>query len=327
MSDAATPRHSLPYLAAGQAQKHVTLNEALARLDGLVQTAVESRAVDEQPADPGDGALHILPDGAGGDDWAGEPEGALMRFEAGAWTRLAVAEGHIAWVKDEALAVVFDGEAWGELVTTPELTLLGVNATADTTNRLAISSDAVLFNHAGAGSQVKVNKDAAGDTASHLFQTGFSGRAEFGLAGSDDFSIKVSPDGSAWHDVMSVDRATGRATFALEPRSTENPDAPVSLAFAATLTPDLADGRAFLVTATDDFDLEPPDNLTAGTVFWLRITQDGTGGREATFDAGYRFPGGSAPALSAAASAADMLYCVVVDAAAPIIDAALRKGV
>jgi protein-L-isoaspartate(D-aspartate) O-methyltransferase len=36
-------RLNLPCLAAGQLQKHVTLNEALTRLDSLIQTAVLSR--------------------------------------------------------------------------------------------------------------------------------------------------------------------------------------------------------------------------------------------------------------------------------------------
>lgn len=36
-----------PYLAAGQAQKHVTVNESLLRLDALVQLAV----VPEKPVD------------------------------------------------------------------------------------------------------------------------------------------------------------------------------------------------------------------------------------------------------------------------------------
>lgn len=114
MSDDATPRLGLPYVAAGQAQKHVTVNEALARLDGLVQTAVVSRAVAAQPADPADGALYILPHGATGDAWSAEPEGALMRFEAGGWTRVDPAPGHLAWVADEAQALLFDG-AWKRL--------------------------------------------------------------------------------------------------------------------------------------------------------------------------------------------------------------------
>ena len=64
MSDDQSARLGLPYLAAGQMQKHVTLNEALTRLDALVQTAAISRTVSDQPATPADGALYILPAGA-----------------------------------------------------------------------------------------------------------------------------------------------------------------------------------------------------------------------------------------------------------------------
>ena len=85
-------------------------------------------------------------------------------------------------------------------------------ATADATNRLSINAPASLFNHAGAGHQVKVNKAVATDTGSFLFQTGFSGRAEFGLTGSDDFQIKVSPDGTAWNNALAIEAASGRTT-------------------------------------------------------------------------------------------------------------------
>ena len=115
MSDDATPRLGLPYVAAGQAQKHVTVNEAFARLDGLVQTAVVSRTVADQPADPDDGALYILPAVATGDVWADQDEGDLMRFEAGGWRSLDPRAGHIVWVADEALALVFDGDDWRPL--------------------------------------------------------------------------------------------------------------------------------------------------------------------------------------------------------------------
>ena len=52
MSDDATPRLGLPYLAAAQAQKHVTMNEALSLLDGLVSTSAVSRSLAAQPASP-----------------------------------------------------------------------------------------------------------------------------------------------------------------------------------------------------------------------------------------------------------------------------------
>ncbi|ATQ43548.1 DUF2793 domain-containing protein [Caulobacter mirabilis] len=115
MSDDATPRLGLPYVAAGQAQKHVTVNEAMARLDGLVQTVVTSRSIAAQPADPEDGALYILPEGASGEAWSGFAAGTLVRFEAGGWAAFLVRAGHLAWVLDERrMAVLSDG--WKPLV-------------------------------------------------------------------------------------------------------------------------------------------------------------------------------------------------------------------
>lgn len=112
MSDDASPRLGLPYVAAAQAQKHVIVNEAFMRLDGLVQTAVESRVTAAQPASPADGAIYILPSSPSGAAWSGRPPGTAMRFEAGGWAVLPVSEGHIAWLKDEDAAVVWSGAAW-----------------------------------------------------------------------------------------------------------------------------------------------------------------------------------------------------------------------
>jgi hypothetical protein len=99
----------------------------------------------------------------------------------------------------------------------PRAAMLGVNAAADATTRFAIAAAASLFNHAGAGHQHKINKAAAGDTASLLFQTGFSGRAEMGTAGDDDFHFKVSADGSAWNEAILIDRSTGRVALPATP--------------------------------------------------------------------------------------------------------------
>lgn len=228
MSDDATPRLGLPYVAAGQAQKHVTVNEVFARLDGLVQTAVESRAETDEPADPADGALYILPEDAEGDTWGDHAADELLRFEAGGWTSLPVSAGHIAWVRDEAVLVVFDGETWnavevgeGEAVSFQNIPLLGVGTTADETNPLAAKLNKVLLAAKTAGEggdgdlRVTISKEAAGDTAALLFQANYGGRAEFGLLGNDDATLKVSADGSSWHDAFTIARATGKATFAL----------------------------------------------------------------------------------------------------------------
>lgn len=118
MSDAATPRLSLPYVAAGQAQKHVTVNEGLARLDGLVQPCVVSRTVTAQPSAAADGAMWIRPATATGADWAAASAYSLMRFEAGAWEAIAPSAGFTAWIADEGQVVVFTGTAWVALSST-----------------------------------------------------------------------------------------------------------------------------------------------------------------------------------------------------------------
>lgn len=99
------------------------------------------------------------------------------------------------------------------------LSLLGVNATADSTNRLSVSSAAALFNHDGNGIQLKLNKNAVSDTASLLYQTSWSGRAEIGTTGNDDFHFKVSADGTSWKDALIVDGSSGLATAYADPTS------------------------------------------------------------------------------------------------------------
>ena len=93
--------------------------------------------------------------------------------------------------------------------------LLGLGgATADSFNRLSMNTPAVLLNNAGAGIEATVNKAAVGNDAAFAFKTGFSARALIGLLGNDDFSFKVSPDGSAFFDAFRVDRTNGRVELA-----------------------------------------------------------------------------------------------------------------
>ena len=78
-----TIRLGLPLLAAAQAQKHVTHNDALLLLDGLVHLAVSARGVGTPPASPAEGDRVIVggtPTGA----FAGEA-GRVAAFDDGAW--------------------------------------------------------------------------------------------------------------------------------------------------------------------------------------------------------------------------------------------------
>ncbi|MDX2259252.1 MAG: DUF2793 domain-containing protein [Hyphomicrobiaceae bacterium] len=239
-----TANLNLPYLIAAQAQKHVTHNEALRMLDAIVQLTVEDRHLTAPPVTPADGERYIVAAGATG-AWAGH-DAEIAAFQEGAWAYYPPAIGFLAWVADEAELRVWDGTSWalaaasggGGVSDHGDLTglgdddhphyhtdargdarylqgvnptaLVGVNATADTTNRLSVASAASLFTHPGSGGhQQKINKALAADTASVLYQTGFSGRAEMGTTGDDDFHFKVSPDGATWHEAIVIDKDTG----------------------------------------------------------------------------------------------------------------------
>lgn len=81
-----------------------------------------------------------------------------------------------------------------------DLTIGGTLAVTGTVN----FADVVTFT-----GQNKLNKATSGATASWLWQTGFSGRAEIGTITDDNLSFKVSPDGAAWHLGLSIDKSTG----------------------------------------------------------------------------------------------------------------------
>jgi len=217
-----TPNLALPYILASQAQKHVTHNEAIRALDCLVQLSVESRSLAAPPVTPSEGSRHIVAATATG-GWSGQSE-KIAAFQDGAWAFYEPKEGWTAWVVDDHEVAIYSAGAWasfaggggggtGPITELDDLDHLGINATADTTNVLSLKGPASLFDNSGNGHQQKINKHAAGDTASVLYQTNYSGRAEMGLTGDDDFHFKVSTDGATWREALKIDRGSGRISY------------------------------------------------------------------------------------------------------------------
>ena len=210
-----SPRLAMPFIMPAQAQKHVTHNEALELLDSLVQMTLQSIDEPHPPAAPQDGQAWCVAAGAT-DAWAGQ-DGQIACWRGGGWMYLPVPLGCLAWVQDRAELHVYDGGQWltkGQAPSFDQIAEVGINTSADAANRLAVAADATLLTHAGAGHQCKINKATAADTASLLFQTGYAGRAEMGLAGTDAFAVKVSADGATWHDALRVTPETGKVNIA-----------------------------------------------------------------------------------------------------------------
>lgn len=208
-----TSRLTLPLMAAGQAQKHVTFNEAILALDDIVALSVLDIDLGTPPPIPAANARYIVPAGAAG-AWAGQT-GMVACWRDGAWLFQTPRAGWLAFVESRQAYVQFTGSAWTAQGTA--LPMLGINAAADAAQRLNLRSASALFDHDGGSHLLKINRAAAADTASLLFQTAYQGRAELGLQGDEDFRIKVSANGASWTTALRVDRTTGLATVAAAP--------------------------------------------------------------------------------------------------------------
>lgn len=105
-----TARWALPLLTAGQAQKEMTHNEALALLDLLAGASVVAVGTNAPPAGPVAGQCWIVgatPAGA----WSGHA-GALAGWTAGGWRFAAPREGLAVWSAADGCPVTYAGGQW-----------------------------------------------------------------------------------------------------------------------------------------------------------------------------------------------------------------------
>lgn len=113
-----TSRFKLPLLSASQAQKHVTVNEALTMLDLLVGVIpVASRALTTPGGAEPDGTVMIL-GGTGTGGWAGFAAFDVALKIDGNWRRVLPTTAMIASVANEGGKLVYySGAAWIDVVT------------------------------------------------------------------------------------------------------------------------------------------------------------------------------------------------------------------
>ncbi len=177
MSD--TTKLVLPIIEAAQAQKHVTHNEALRLLDGIVQLSVIDRDLTAPPGSPSDGDRYIIASGATG-DWADSYLNVAL-YTDGAWAILAPRAGWRAWVEDEGLLLVYDGSGWNGL------TVDNATGTIEQPELPRFKAYTNYNNYVDAGSWTKIginntdyNDQGAFDTANNRFVAPMDGTYLFG---------------------------------------------------------------------------------------------------------------------------------------------------
>lgn len=219
-----TPNVGLTYAEAGQAQKHITLNEALRLLDAVVQLAVQSVA-SAPPAEPEDGERYIVgtsPTGA----FAGHAN-KVAAWQDGAWAFLTPRPGWRAWNVDAEELRVWSGDEWAALsaggggegdVEGPDGGVAdGDLALFDGTTGKAVKSGRGTISHLGIGAPFD---DTDTDTSNRLVVKAsralFYAREDDETPGTGDIKLQISKE--AEENSASFFFATnfsGRAEFGL----------------------------------------------------------------------------------------------------------------
>lgn len=200
-----TSQLKLPLLQPAQAQKHVTVNEALALLDQLVQMSVSSAELKTPPAFPTEGARYIVAAPAT-DVWLGQ-EGRIAAFLAGGWVFHQPAEGWLVWDAAQQQALVYTEDRWRALIVkddTCQTDALGIGTAPDDLNRFAFSGTHALMTSDGS-LDLTMNKTGAEAEASMSFKSDYVLRAMFGLLGNDEFSMKIRTDAGDYKTALALD--------------------------------------------------------------------------------------------------------------------------
>ena len=104
---AQTPRHGLPLLFPGQAQKEFFVNAAFSLCDALMHPLIEGEAAGA-PASAEDGQSWLVADGATG-EFAGR-DGSIARRQASAWIFIEPKDGLRVFDRSSGGSLLFNGQ-------------------------------------------------------------------------------------------------------------------------------------------------------------------------------------------------------------------------
>ncbi|MEZ5779851.1 MAG: DUF2793 domain-containing protein [Paracoccaceae bacterium] len=212
-----TSQLGLPLVQPAQAQKHVTINEAFSRLDGLVELTLVSRSRTIPPTAVADGVCYGVPVGAV-NEWAGQA-GRIAIGVNGGWEFADPRRGWRAMILDEGGQSLFDGSAWqrGRVTLSPNNSGLSfhvaeldhaIAAGAVSTTSVLIPSNAIVF-----GATARVTQAITGTLTSWaLGNPGATGRFGTGIslsAGSWVRGVLSQPTSFYGPEVMQLDALGG----------------------------------------------------------------------------------------------------------------------
>lgn len=106
---ATTSHLGITLVESSQAQKEVTVNQALVRADAILNTGAKTRGQNTPPGSPVAGDVHIVGLSPTG-DWSGQAD--KIAYYDQTWKFIAPNEGMTLWVQDEDTPYTYSGFAW-----------------------------------------------------------------------------------------------------------------------------------------------------------------------------------------------------------------------
>ena len=175
-----TSHLGLPLVQPAQAQKHVTVNEALSKLDGLTQLVLASATVTVPPLSATNGDAFGVPSGATG-DWATHV-GQVAVWSNGGWVYASPSAGWRGFIIDEGLTALHNGLDWAR------------SALAVSPNGATSSFQVAEFDHVLGAETVSITGDVIPQYAMVFAVTGRVKTAITGAVTSFDVGISGAHD-------------------------------------------------------------------------------------------------------------------------------------
>lgn len=137
---ATTSHLEITLLEQSQSQKEITINEAFARIDAVLNSGVIDRDLATPPGSPATGDVYIVagsPTGA----WSGKAK-SVAYFDQ-IWRFITPRTGMMVWVNDENKHVLYNGSSWQVVNTTPLTLPLVCNGRLTLSTGVAVPSSNV----------------------------------------------------------------------------------------------------------------------------------------------------------------------------------------